>query len=78
MKRFHDNERPYGGCYDCGLKYDSPKWCDVIIPNDIWELINPTYHEGAGLLCFNCIAGRLVELGLENVKIEIKSGPFAS
>ena len=31
----------------------------MIIPNDLWELINPTYHIGAGLLCPTCIASRL-------------------
>lgn len=64
-------------CYDCGLSYDTGcGWCDVIIPNEIWELINPTNHKGVGLLCFNCIARRLEFLGLEDVPIAIVSGPF--
>ena len=36
---------------------------DLIIPNHLWELINPTHHEEAGLLCPTCIANRLNYLG---------------
>jgi len=36
---------------------------DLIIPNYLWELINPTQHEDAGLLCPTCIANRLNYLG---------------
>ena len=60
--KYKDNERPKNVCYDCGLKYgeDFP---DFIIPDELWELINPTYHEGAGLLCPTCIANRLRHIG---------------
>lgn len=76
MKKYKDDERSYGKCYDCGLKYNSDAWCDVIVPDEVWEKINPTFHEGAGLLCFNCIANRCVEADLNNVAIKITSGPF--
>jgi hypothetical protein len=36
----------------------------MIIPDEIWEKINPTYHKGAGLLCLTCMANRLNHLGL--------------
>jgi hypothetical protein len=55
--KYHDNERPYGQCYDCGIRYG--EFPDMIIPDDFWELINPTYHKGAGILCPTCIANRL-------------------
>lgn len=57
LKRFDDNERPQGCCYDCGLKYGT--FPDFSITNEHWELINPTHHEGAGILCPTCIAVRL-------------------
>lgn len=68
----------YGAaCYDCGLSYDGGcGWCDVTVPNEIWELINPTYYPGAGLLCFNCMARRLAFIGLRDVPVFICSGPF--
>ncbi len=57
-----DEERPACECYDCGMPYhDFP---DMVIPDDLWEKINPTHHEGAGLLCPTCIAKRLDMLGL--------------
>lgn len=49
-------------CYDCALPY--PQGNDCVIPNDIWEQINPTYHVGAGILCANCIMARLEFLGI--------------
>jgi len=44
-----DNERPKAQCYDCGMKYENMQ--DMVVPDDVWEEINPTYHKGAGLLC---------------------------
>lgn len=76
IKRYADAERPTGQCYDCGLEYSGPAWVDVLVSDDVWEVINPTYHEGAGLLCFNCIARRCVEAGLEGVPIALVSGPL--
>lgn len=67
------------GCYDCGLPYASHKWADVVVPDSVWEKINPTspHREGGGLLCFNCIVGRLAEAGEENVAYLITSGPLS-
>lgn len=81
MRRYEDHERPLppeapAACYDCRLRYDDPGWVDVLVPNDVWEVINPTRHPGAGLLCFTCIARRLVEAGLSSVLVQIRSGPF--
>lgn len=76
MKRFKDSERPYGQCYDCGLKYDNDAWIEAVVSDDVWEIINPTFHEGAGLLCINCIAQRCIEAGLENVSAHIVAGPL--
>jgi len=55
--KYHDFERPEGQCYDCGINYN--EFPDMIIPDELWEKINPTYHKGAGLLCPTCIANRL-------------------
>jgi hypothetical protein len=56
------NERPQGCCYDCKMPYhDFP---DMVIDDDLWELISPTYWQGAGLLCPTCMANRLNHLGL--------------
>lgn len=60
--RYKDDERPQGRCYDCGLEYSN--FPDMVIPDDLWEKINPTEHEGAGILCPTCIACRLDYLGL--------------
>lgn len=81
MKKYEDHERPLppageAACYDCRLPYGSPAWCDVIVPDDVWETINPTHYKGAGLLCFNCITARCIEAGLSSVPIRITSGPF--
>ena len=63
-------------CYDCGLEYSSDAWADIHLPDDTWELINPSVNKGGGLLCFNCITRRLTFLGLTNVKIEIYGSPY--
>lgn len=60
--RYKDEERPQGCCYDCRLEYE--KFPDMIIPAGLWERINPTEHEGAGLLCPTCIARRLDYIGV--------------
>lgn len=60
--RYKDDERPHGCCYDCGLSYT--EFPDMMIPDELWERINPTEHEGAGILCPTCIARRLNYLGL--------------
>jgi len=76
MKHFSDEERPKSQCYDCGLPYDDPSWIEAIVPDSVWEVINPTYHAGAGLLCINCMAKRCAESGLVNVPIQLTAGPF--
>lgn len=55
--KYKDHERPQGCCYDCGMKYT--EFPDMMVPDDLWEKINPTYCRGAGLLCPTCIAKRL-------------------
>ena len=59
--RYNDSERPSGCCYDCRIKYS--EFPDMSILDDLWELINPTEHEGSGLLCPTCIANRLNFIG---------------
>lgn len=73
--KYSDGERKGGQCADCGLPYGDG-WADVVVPDEIWELINPTAHAGCGLLCFNCMHARLDFLGLSNVPFQIASGPF--
>lgn len=67
--RYPDDERPVGVCYDCGRPYDT--FVDLVIPDEVWEKINPTYHEGAGLLCPNCMGDRLREVGKTDVSATI-------
>lgn len=57
MKKYKDHERPKGVCYDCRKPYSL--WSDFSVDDDVWEQINPTYHEGAGLLCQACIENRI-------------------
>lgn len=64
-------------CFDCGLVYASSKWADVVVPDEYWEMINPSEDSGCGLLCFNCMVGRFEALGLQNVPFQIASGPFS-
>jgi len=70
-------ESVHGGCYDCGLYYGCDAWADVHLPNDVWDMINPSEYKGGGLLCLNCITRRLEFLGLEEVPFEITSGPLS-
>lgn len=63
--RYTDKERSlqkYCQCYDCGAPYHDFE--DMVIPNDLWEKINPTEHEGSGILCPTCIVNRLNYLSL--------------
>lgn len=60
--KYTDDERPQGCCYDCRTPYHA--FQDMIIPDKYWDKINPTYHDGAGLLCPTCIINRLHMLGL--------------
>ena len=63
-------------CYDCGLLYSGPAWCDVVLSDEDWPSISPTGDLG-GVLCFNCIARRLTVAGREGVPMQVTSGPFA-
>lgn len=56
------NERPVARCYDCGLKYGDD-FHDMVVPDELWEKISPTYWQGAGLLCPTCMANRLDYIG---------------
>lgn len=58
-----DEDRPQGVCYDCGMPYNL--FADLLVDDWVWELINPTEHEGAGLLCPTCICNRIRVLGLK-------------
>lgn len=69
--------RPDGlGCLDCGEKYGSQRFPDLIIDDDAWKAISPN-HDGGGLLCPNCICARLEATGLSNVGSVFRSGPLA-
>ena len=65
MKKFLDKDRPWHKCYDCGMEYKT--FQDLSISDELWEKINPTYHEEAGLLCPTCILSRLSELRIKNI-----------
>lgn len=70
MIKYTDEERVQyiGKCADCGMDYNDFV-IDMVIQNKLWEMINPTYHKGCGLLCPNCICARLAELGLCSVNV---------
>ena len=74
--KYTDADTIGGECYDCGLDYGGGAWSDVTLPDEIWELINPTNYKGSGILCFNCMVRRLEFLGLEEVPMYVGSGPF--
>lgn len=82
MKKYTDEEHEAFQnplrCYDCGLEYGSDGWMDALIPNDVWEAINPTYHEGAGILCITCINRRCKIAGIGGVPVWITSGALHS
>ena len=62
-------------CYDCGLPYGKPGWCDCHIPDEIWLKISPR-PSGGGKLCITCIAKRLVAAGIDDVPLKVTSGPW--
>lgn len=45
-------------CYDCDMPYEKFP-LDVIMPDELWEQINPSLHKGGGILCATCIWKRL-------------------
>jgi hypothetical protein len=64
------NENPV--CFDCGAPYGVDGWCDVVIPNEIWNEI----ATDCGLLCFRCMTKRLLAAGKSGVPVIIASGPY--
>ena len=73
LKKYKDDERPKNKCYDCKIPYHS--FADMVVPDDIWELINPTYHKECGLLCPTCMAVRLSYVpGIGEVKCTLYLG----
>lgn len=66
MKKYQDGDRPKGQCYDCRANYKS--FPDMVISDELWEKINPTYHKGAGLLCPTCISIRLKNINAGKVE----------
>jgi hypothetical protein len=64
-------------CLDCGLTYDDPGFCDLVVSDEVWRAISPTGHEG-GLLCPTCMCRAARKAGLEGVAASFRSGPFAS
>lgn len=60
-------------CDDCGARYGADGWCDVVIPDDVWNSL------GAGLLCFRCMTRRLEAAGYgatNPVPVIVASGPY--
>jgi hypothetical protein len=65
-----------GACLDCHRKYgDIHGFPDLIVPDWVWEKINPG-SDGGGLLCPSCLCGRAARLGLQNIEAQFTSGPF--
>lgn len=66
------------GCFDCGRPYgDANGFPDLIVPNDVWRRISPTFNDG-GLLCPSCICKRLFAAGIRDVPGSFFSGPIRS
>lgn len=59
-------------CSDCGAPYGSDGWCDIVVPDAIWNQIAP---EG-GVLCFRCMTRRITAHGLDRVPVIVASGPY--
>lgn len=65
------------GCIDCGERYGSPRFPDLLIEQEAWNKIAPNHDEG-GILCPNCICARLETAGLSKVRSAFRSGPLIS
>lgn len=64
-----------GACLDCGRRYgDRYGFPDLIVPDDVWEAINPGSN-GGGLLCPSCICARAYRAGV-SARAVFTSGPF--
>lgn len=60
-------------CEACYAPYGEDGWCDVVIPNEIWNSLN------ADLLCFRCMTKRLEKAGYSStnpVPVIVASGPY--
>lgn len=60
-------------CEDCNAPYGADGWCDVVIPDPIWNSL------GVNLLCFRCMTKRLEARGydcINPVPVIIVSGPY--
>ena len=67
MKRYKDHEHLKGVCYDC--RKPKAQFVDLMVSDEVWEQINPTYEKGKGELCPTCIGHRIKMLVVkENVK----------
>jgi len=51
-------------CYDCGAKYKSKEYIELVLPHDLWDKISPVKEKGCGLLCHTCILQRLSSLNI--------------
>ncbi len=71
-------------CMDCPAPYGEDGWCDVIIPNEIWNRIasttlEPPSDDPGGVLCFRCMTKRLESSGrscVNPVPVIVASGPY--
>jgi hypothetical protein len=71
-----ERREPWLSCADCRLPYSDDGWCDCVVPDDVWEQINPSKEHG-GVLCLHCMARRIHRLGLDGVPLKVTSGPFS-
>lgn len=60
-------------CKCCGVPCDRDGWCDVVIPNEVWNRAFPD----EGMVCFRCITKRLNEMGERNVTLVWVADPYA-
>lgn len=59
-------------CDDCDAPYGEDGWCDVVVPDAVWNTIAPD----GGLLCFRCMTKRIIAHGLDKVPVIVASGPY--
>ena len=64
-------------CLDCPAPYGEDGWCDVVVPDYVWNEICP---EG-GVLCFRCMTKRIEAKGYGGsdgplVPVIVASGPY--
>lgn len=64
------------GCRDCGAPYGKNGWCDVVVPDEIWNSLGPDCEGGSGILCFCCMTNRIETKGLKDVPVIVVSGPY--